>query len=108
MLVFDVDGTLEVGRPPGPIMLKTLLYLKKRGFIVGIVGSWAKVPKEILTELDFHYPGHPEKPRWLSTICEKYSPIILFYVADEERDREVCRQVGVTYVRPEDFRVCIK
>ncbi len=105
VLIFDVDGTLEVGDPPGPIPLSVLSYLKEKGFIVGIVGSWAKIPKEILSKLDFYYPGHPEKPKWLSEVCKKFNPIIAFYIADEERDREACREARVTYIRPEDFRL---
>lgn len=106
VLVFDVDGTLEVGNPPGPIPLKTLLYLKEKDFIVGIVGSWDKIPERTLAKLDFHYPGHPEKPKWLSKVRERYSPTIVLYIADEERDRDACKRAGVTYVKPEDFRIC--
>ncbi len=104
LLIFDVDGTLTVGDPPGPIPPSLLVELKRRGFTVGVVGSWSKVPGDVLAELDFHYPGHPEKPRWLSEACRRYSPVIAIYVADEERDREACRLAGITYVRPEDFR----
>ena len=102
MIAFDVDGTLEVGNPPGPIKLSKLKRLKEFGLIVGIVGSFKKV-KGVLPNLDFYYPGHPHKPKYLREIRERYNPALAIYVGDEEADRLAALNAGFIYVRPEDF-----
>ena len=105
VLAFDVDGTLNVGCPRGPIDVGILLKLKGKGFIVGVIGAFDKVPKSILDRLDFYFGGHPNKPRYLKLVVEMFKPDLILYVADEDRDREACRIASVIYVRPEDFRI---
>jgi len=102
---FDVDGTLECGWPPGVIKLASVLALKRRGFIVGVIGAYERVPEKVLRSLDFAYGGHPNKPRYLREVVERFGPDLMIYVGDEDRDRDACAAAGVVYVRPEDFRV---
>jgi hypothetical protein len=35
MVSFDIDGTLEVGDPPGPISLDTVREARRRGYVIG-------------------------------------------------------------------------
>ena len=44
---FDVDETLEVGRPPGPIKIIEMLRLRKEGHHVGIIGNWHQFVKSV-------------------------------------------------------------
>jgi hypothetical protein len=44
---FDVDETLEVGRPPGPIKIEDMRTLRKDGNIVGICGNWKQFVKMV-------------------------------------------------------------
>ena len=107
VLVFDVDGTLEVGSPPGPIPIRVLYELKRRGFIVGIIGNYHRI---IHRCIDFHFclQGHPVKHISLRRVIEMFNPDLVIYVADEDRDRRACMDAGVVYVRPEHFSYFIK
>ena len=102
VVAFDVDGTLEVGNPPGPIKLSELKRLKELGLVVGIVGAFEKV-KRIISDLEFYYPGHPHKPKYLKEIKERYNPVIAIYVGDDDADRVAALSSGFIYVRPEDY-----
>ena len=105
VIAFDVDGTLECGAPKGNIKLSTLLELKKRGFIVGIVGNYLRVPKEILQKLDFCYGTHPFKAIYLRKIKSDYKADLVIYVADDELDRRACLVAKVIYVHPQFFNI---
>ena len=35
LISFDIDGTLEMGDPPGPIPLALVRLAKERGYVVG-------------------------------------------------------------------------
>ena len=35
LVSFDIDGTLEVGHPPGPIALETVRNVQQRGHLIG-------------------------------------------------------------------------
>lgn len=40
---FDVDDTLEIGVPAGPVKVEQLMLLKSRGHIVGLCGNYGIV-----------------------------------------------------------------
>lgn len=102
LVAFDVDGTLEVGSPPGPIRLEAVRRLKERGLIVGIVGAKEKV-EAALRGLDFYMGGDPHKERNLRELAARYRPALAIYVADRPSDREAALKAGFCYVRPDDF-----
>ncbi|MDA4132126.1 MAG: hypothetical protein OK454_03250 [Thaumarchaeota archaeon] len=43
VFAFDVDGTLDVGDPPGPVMLEQLVWLKMQGNVIGLCGNYGAV-----------------------------------------------------------------
>jgi len=103
LIAFDVDGTLECGKPPGPIKLERVRVLKEAGFTIGIVGARERViPK--LPNLDFYFSGDPHKPEWLKAVKDQFKPLLAIYVADLPSDRKAALRLGFSYICPKDFR----
>ena len=44
---FDVDETLVLGDPPGPITIEQLMWLKAQGNIVGICGNYGAIFRKL-------------------------------------------------------------
>ncbi len=112
VFAFDVDGTLEVGEPQGPVRLELLARIKRdcKESYVGTVGNLEKgreamkLCKSLYNfRLDFVLPGHPFKPLWLKWLKLLYKPTKAFYVGDEERDERAAKKAGYTYLSPADF-----
>jgi len=104
VVAFDVDGTLEVGDPKGPIKLEEVKRLKEAGFTVGIVGAKEKV-EGLLRGLDFYMEGDPFKEKNLKELMRRYRPKLAIYVADRPSDREAALKAGFCYVKSDDFKL---
>jgi hypothetical protein len=48
LVSFDIDGTLEVGDPPGPVMLRTVLRARELGFTIGSASDRTRRDQEAL------------------------------------------------------------
>lgn len=107
LVAFDVDGTLEVGDPRGPIKLDDVRRLKEAGLIVGIVGAREKVEGR-LVGLDFYMEGDPYKERNLKELASRFKPALAIYVADRPSDREAALRAGFCYLKPDDFSLAPK
>ena len=61
LVSFDIDGTLEVGDPPGPIELSVVRRAKALGYIVGSASNRVRSDQSALWtthEVDMDFVGH--------------------------------------------------
>jgi FMN phosphatase YigB (HAD superfamily) len=96
LLLFDCDGTLETGKPPGPVELSHLGGLVGRGFVVVIVSESVNcidLPIEHVV-----VPG--DRLQALLNARARYPNLKCVYVSDNPGDDENARRAGCEYVHP--------
>jgi predicted mannosyl-3-phosphoglycerate phosphatase (HAD superfamily) len=76
LVSFDIDGTLEVGDPPGPITLDTVRRAKAMGYVVGSCSDRTHREQRLLwkhhdIEVDFVSLKHELSVIRLDAECER-------------------------------------
>ncbi|MEM1944138.1 MAG: HAD family hydrolase [Nitrososphaerota archaeon] len=109
IIAVDVDGTLEVGDPPGPISVLTLANIARRKYpsVIIVSDSYQKVWNRV-DMLGYMIPvcaitgGKAER---LKAIRREY-PMEDRYimVGDSPDDAEAAREAGYEYMTPQQFK----
>lgn len=108
LIAVDVDGTLEVGDPPGPVKIQTLAnicrssppgvvivsdsYLKvwRRTDLTGHLIPACAVPSGKIARLKALRSEYPAEGRYVM-------------VGDSDEDAEAAREAGYEYMTPQQF-----
>lgn len=64
LLSLDIDGTMEVGDPPGPIPLEKIRQAKARGYLVGSASDRVMSDQQRLwdrNQIEMDFVGHKHK-----------------------------------------------
>jgi len=99
LIMFDCDGTLEIGNPPGPVKLADLNFLIALGIHVVIVSESANC-----ANLPFEHivvPGN--RLQALLNAKAKYHGLRCIYVSDNPGDDANARQAGCEYMHPSEY-----
>ena len=99
LLLFDCDGTLEAGRPPGPVKLSHLSQLVSKGFVVVVVSESVNcidLPLEHVV-----VPGN--RLQALLNARARYLNMRCVYVSDNPGDDDNARRAGCEYVHPSNW-----
>lgn len=111
---FDVDETLSVGRPPGPIDIIELLKLRKDGHIVGICGNWGQFVKSVKSwgmYVDFITPiaGSHDKRPYLEALrvgidADDYVLVgNIGGVSGSTDEKQIAEDTGWRFIKESDF-----
>ena len=88
VVLFDIDGTLEVGDPPGPISLDLVRQAIALGYVVGSASDRVlSFQRELWRrhEIDLHFIGHKHH---LHEIRSRYPDLARYvHIGDTETDR---------------------
>jgi len=99
LFLFDCDGTLETGVPPGPVGLADLNFLVALGARVVIVSESVNC-----ANLRFEHivvPGN--RLQALLSARAKYPNIRCIYVSDNPGDDVTAQRAGCEYMHPSEF-----
>lgn len=97
VLSFDIDGTLEVGEPPGPITLAMVRRAKELGYLVGSCSDrpvgWQRQMWETLgIEVDFAVLKHKMKDAHDQFQADEYT-----HVGTADRDSHYSELAGFKF-----------
>ena len=101
LISFDVDGTLEVGDPPGPITLALVKQAKALGHVIGSCSDrthsdqanlWRTHGIEVeFTSLKYELPE----------VLARFPSDHAIHVGDSHVDRMYAEKAGFTYLTPD-------
>jgi phosphoglycolate phosphatase-like HAD superfamily hydrolase len=102
LISFDIDGTLEVGDPPGVIPMTEVRRAKGLGHLVGscsdrTVGTQQRMWADHGISADFTVLKHN-----LGLLKQQFSADEYYHVGDTDTDRYYALQAGFLFVAPED------
>ena len=98
LISFDIDGTLEVGDPPGEITMEMVRRLQDLGYLIGscsdrTVGEQQRIWRDHGIEVEFTVLKHR-----LETVKEQFPAEEHYHVGDTETDRRVALQAGFSFL----------
>lgn len=102
LISFDIDGTLEVGDPPGCIDMDMVRSAKANGYIIGscsdrTVTNQKRIWQEQGIEVSFTVLKHQ-----LGQVKSDFNADEYYHIGDTNIDQQYAEREGFTYFLPED------
>ncbi|MCH9675213.1 MAG: HAD family hydrolase [Gammaproteobacteria bacterium] len=99
LLSFDIDGTLEVGDPPGPITLETVRHARALGYVVGSASDRVVRYQRALWEkhgLEMDFVGHKHQLDAVRARFENMSRYV--HIGDTDVDQHYAAMHGFEFL----------
>lgn len=101
LISFDIDGTLEVGDPPGYITMDMVRRAKSAGFIIGscsdrTVSNQQQIWQQHDIAVEFTVLKHQ-----LDQVKEKFEAAEYIHIGDTNMDRHYAERAGFAYLFPD-------
>ena len=102
LISFDIDGTLEVGDPPGCITMARVRQALELGYIIGScsdrpVSNQQRIWTEHRISVAFTVLKHQLEQVKAEISAERY-----YHIGDTNMDRHYAERAGFTYFYPDD------
>ena len=101
LISFDIDGTLEVGDPPGSVTMEMVRLAKSLGYIIGsssdrTIGSQQRIWRDQGIIVDFTVLKHQ-----ISEVKKQFSAEEYYHIGDSDMDRYYSEQAGFRFLSPD-------
>ncbi len=102
LISFDIDGTLEVGQPPGSITMDMVRDAQNAGYLIGscsdhTISSQQRIWEEHGISIEFTVLKHQ-----LSEVAARFDAEEYLHIGDTDLDRRVSVEAGFRFVPVED------
>ena len=99
LVSFDIDGTLELGDPPGIITIEMLRSVKRRGYVIGSgsdrpVSYQRELWRRLQIDADFTVLKHR-----LAEIKTRFSAQTYYHIGDTDVDDDLATRAGFRFLR---------
>ena len=99
LISFDIDGTLEVGDPPGPVTLDMVRRAQELGCIIGTCSDRPLgAQQELMSSQHIHMDFVSLKHK-LDEVKQTFSAEQYFHIGDSELDRQFAQRAGFDFVK---------
>lgn len=101
LISFDIDGTLEVGDPPGCITLDMVRAAKASGCIIGscsdrTVSNQQRIWSDNEIDMEFTVLKHQ-----LDSVKEQFQADHYYHIGDTDLDRQYAERNGFHFLLPD-------
>ena len=101
LISFDIEGTLEVGDPPGYITMDMVRRAKSLGFIIGscsdrTVSNQQEIWQRHGIAVEFTVLKHR-----LDQVKEEFDAVEYYHIGDTNMDRHYAERAGFAYLFPD-------
>ena len=103
LISYDIDGTLEVGDPPGPLTMDMVRVTKAKGFLIGSCSDRPPSSQRALwaqhqIEVDFVSAKH-----MLAEVKTKFKADAYVHIGDrEDLDKQMALRAGFDFLWPDE------
>lgn len=98
VLSFDIDGTLEVGDPPGPITMEQVRRAQEAGFVIGSCSDRSATSQKMVWERSNIEPAFTALKHMLDDVKEKFSAERYLHIGDRDLDEQFARAAGFDFM----------
>ena len=105
LISFDIDGTLEVGQPPGSVTMDMVRKAQAQGYLIGscsdlTIRGQQRIWQESGIAAEFTVLKHQ-----LAEVKAKFEAEEYYHVGDTDMDRHVSQEAGFHFI-PAPEAVC--
>jgi FMN phosphatase YigB (HAD superfamily) len=100
---FDIDGTLDVGDPAGPISIATVREAKHRGYLVGTCSDRGRRDQRQLLERHGIAVDFASYKYELSALRGEFEHQRCIHIGDSEVDAFYAKRAGFEFWLPHDL-----
>ena len=106
LISFDIDGTLEVGIPPGIVTIATLARAKHLGYLIGSCSDRPLSHQREIWERLRIVPDFTVLKHRLADVKTAFLAGTYYHVGDTDVDHVMATGAGFTFVRADVDAVC--
>jgi len=99
LVSFDIDGTLEVGDPPGIITIPMVLTVKRRGFLIGSCSDRPISHQQGIWERLAIAPDFTVLKHRLADVKSRFTAHAYYHIGDTDVDEHYATGAGFEFLR---------
>ena len=105
LISYDIDGTLEVGDPPGPLTMDMVRMTKAKGFLIGSFSDRPLSAQRAIwaahgIEVDFVLPKRVDM---LAELKTKFEAELYYHIGDrEDLDKRYAESAKFAFLWPDE------
>jgi uncharacterized protein Usg len=102
LISFDIDGTLEVGEPPGCVTMQMVRVARDLGYIIGscsdrMVSNQQRIWRDHDITVQFTVLKHQ-----LDTVKAEFEAELYYHIGDTNIDRQYAERAGFEFFLPDN------
>ena len=102
LISFDIDGTLEVGDPPGCVTMEMVRQARGLGYIIGscsdrMVSNQRRIWRDHAISVAFTVLKHQ-----LELVKAEFNAARYYHIGDTDLDRQYAERAGFAFLYPSD------
>jgi hypothetical protein len=103
LISFDIDGTLEVGDPPGVLTMDMVRMVQEKGFLIGSCSDRPMSGQQAIWD-QHNIPVHFVVPKHrLPEVKAKFEADVYYHIGDrEDLDKKYALEAGFEFLWPDE------
>ena len=101
LISFDIDGTLEVGNPPGYITIERVRRAHELGYIIGSCSDWPVSHQQRMWKQHDIAVAFTVLKHHLDRVRAEFSAEAYFHIGDTNMDKHYAELNGFAYLYPD-------
>ncbi|MEX2375562.1 MAG: HAD family hydrolase, partial [Dehalococcoidia bacterium] len=98
VLSFDIDGTLDLGDPPGPITQAMVLRAKEAGFVIGSCSDRTPVSQQWIWDKMEIDPAFLARKHMLEEVKGRFEAEKYVHIGDRDLDKQFAEMAGFDFL----------
>ena len=98
LISFDIDGTLEVGDPPGAITMEMVRRAQERGFLIGSCSDRAASSQQAIWDKHDIRADFVALKHRLDDVRQRFEADRYIHIGDRNLDQQYAAQAGFDFL----------
>jgi hypothetical protein len=99
LVSFDIDGTLEVGEPPGIVTIAMVMIAQRRGYVIGSCSDRPLSYQQAMWERLAIVPDFTVLKHRLADVKDRFAAHTYYHIGDTEMDDRFATEAGFRFLR---------
>jgi hypothetical protein len=105
LVSFDIDGTLEVGEPPGLITIAMVQSVQRRGYVIGSCSDRPLSYQRSMWERLAIVPDFTALKHRLADVKARFAAEAYYHIGDTDIDHHFAASAGFQFLRVDTHAV---